>query len=239
MLWVTGPVVGPYPVGAAARSGWLAWSAASLVIGTVALTLAASVNPNPSGVDARQVLEVAMMPDGIYVGMAAALFLASIALMFGLPTLWAACGDRPGLLGVLAVSVYSLGVLGCAGYAGLLVFVRALAVADLFRPGGLARVIDDDLVSVVLFGWVTCFYAGGLLLALAMFRSRQLAAWVPVVLVVSLALLPMASMLGRIGQVLQVLMLTVAFTGVATSVVQHDLRALEQPSPPRDSGGRD
>jgi hypothetical protein len=231
--------VGPYPVGAAVRSGWLAWSAASLVIGTAALTLAASVNPNPSGVDARQVLEVAMMPDSVYVGMAAALLLASIALMFGLPTLWAACGDRPGLLGVLAVSVYSLGVLGCAGYAVLLVFVRALAVANAFRPGGLERVINDDLVSVVLFGWVACFYLGGLLLALAMFRSRTLPAWVPGALVVSLALLPLASMLGRIGQVLQVLMLTMAFTGVATSVVQHDMRAAEPASAPHDSGGRD
>jgi hypothetical protein len=222
-------VVRASPVGAAVRSGWLAWSAASLVIGAMALTLAASMNPNPSGVDARQVLEVAMMPDGLWVGMAAALVLASIALMFGLPTLWTACGDRPGLLGVLALSVYSLGVLGCAGYAVLLVFVRALAVEDALRPGGLARVIGDDLVSLVLFGWVICFYLGGLLLALAMLRARRLAVWVPVVLLVTLALLPMASMLGRVGQVLQVLMLTVAFTGVATSVVQHDLRAREVP----------
>jgi len=202
--------------------GLLAWSASCLVVGAMALVLAASLNPNPTGANAASVLQLAMMPGGDrWLAMAAALLVGSVALLFGLPTLLIPFADRARGLGGTAVAVFALGVLGCAGYAMMLIFVQALAVEGALRPARLEPVLDDAGVAMVLFGWVGSFYLGGLLLALALLRARRTAVWVPIVLLVVVGMLPFVSMMGHVGQVLQVLLLAVALTGIATSAVQH------------------
>lgn len=198
----------------------LAWSASCLVIGTMALTLAASLNPNPTGVNAAAVLEVAMAPGGRWLAMAAALLIGSVALLAGLPTLLIPFRDRARGLAMAAVATLAVGVLGSSGYAALLVFVRALADQEALRPGKLPRALEDAEVVMVLFVWVGSFYLGVLLMAVALLRARVAAPWVPIVLLVVVGCLPLVSMAGHIGQVVQVLLLAVAFTEIATRAVQ-------------------
>jgi hypothetical protein len=196
-----------------------AWSASCLVIGAMALGLAALLNPTPTGGHAAEVLEVSMAPNGRCVAMAAALFLGSVALLLGLPTLLSACNHRAHSLGRLAVAVYAIGVLGSADYALLLLFLRGLHTREVLRPAQLPRAIDDVSLGVGLIVWVGAFYVGLLLLAVALVRARRTAAWVPVLLVVVVAYLPFVSMTGHFGQVLQVLLFTVAMTGIAINAV--------------------
>jgi len=59
-----------------------------------------------------------------------------------------------------------------------------------------------------------------LLMAFALLRAKIAAPWVPIVLLVVVGWLPFVSMVGHVGQVLQVLLLAVAFTQIATSVVR-------------------
>jgi hypothetical protein len=197
-----------------------AWSASCLVIGAMALGLAAALNPTPTGGHAAEVLQVSMMPDDRCVAMAAALFLGSVALLLGLPTLLFACSDRARGLGRLAVAVYAIGVLGSAGYALLLLFLRGLHTREVLRPAEFPRVMDDLSLGVALVVWVAAFYVGLLLLAVALFRARRTAVWVPVLLVVVVACLPFVSMTGHFGQVLQVLLFIFAMTGIAIDAVR-------------------
>ena len=206
--------------GAAVDAGLLAWSAACLVIGAMALVLAASLNPNPTGANAASVLEVAMMPGGRWLAMAAALLVASAALLLGLPILLTLFTDRARRLGRAGVAVFAIGVLGSAGYAAMLMFVQALAVAGALRQAKLQAVLTDIGMAVALSGWVGAFYLGVLLMAVALLRARTTAAWVPSVMLVVVTCLPFVSMLGHVIQVVQVLLLAVAFTGIATSAVQ-------------------
>lgn len=210
--------------------GVRAWSASCLVIGAMALGLAAALNPTPTGGHAAEVLQVSMQPDDRCVAMAAALFLGSGALLLGLPTLLYACNGRARGLGRLAVAVYSIGVLGSAGYALLLLFIRGLHTRAVVRPADFPLVVDDMSLGVALIVWVAAFYVGLLLLAVALVRSRRTATWVPVLLVIVVACLPFVSMTGHIGQVLQVLLFTIAMTGIAINAVR------DAPQPPSDGG---
>jgi hypothetical protein len=124
------------------------------------------------------------------------------------------------VLGVLAVSVLSVGFIGTSGYAMLLVFFRALVREDAVRTGSLDTVTRDLGLGIFLFGWVAAFYVGLLLLAVALFVARRTPMWVPVLIVLFVALLPVVDKLGRVGQVGQVVALAFAFTGIAMAAVR-------------------
>jgi len=189
----------------------------------MSLVLAASLSPIPTGVDAAAVLDVATSPGGRWLAMAVALFVASVMLLLGLPAVLSLFTDRARGLGGTAVVLFSIGVTGSSGYAMLLMFVQALAVKGGILPSGLGPMLDDSGIAAVLFGWVGCFYLATLLIALALFRARSTPAWVPITLLVVVALLPFVPMMSHVGQVLQVLW-AFAFTGIATSVVQRGSR---------------
>ena len=57
--------------------------------------------------------------------------------------------------------------------------------------------------------------------------SRSVSRWVPAVLIVFVALIPFASHLGRVGSAMQILLLGVAFTGIAMAAVQGASNASE------------
>ncbi|MGZ6878215.1 MAG: hypothetical protein ACXVFR_17775, partial [Nocardioidaceae bacterium] len=150
------------------------------------------------------------------------------AMTLGLPAVLSLFTRRARRLGLLAVGVLSLGVIGTAGYAMLMVFFRALVVKDLVKTGGLDQLAHDAGLGFFLYGWIGGFYLGVALLALALLVARSTARWVPAVLVLFVLMLPVASHLGRLGSAVQVLLLAVAFTGIAVAAVseehQRDLR---------------
>ena len=67
--------------------------------------------------------------------------------------------------------MFTIGCVGIAGFAMLLVFFRALAVTDAITPGTIDRVSDETGLAAVLFGWIGAFYLGELLLAIALLMA--------------------------------------------------------------------
>jgi hypothetical protein len=101
----------------------------------------------------------------------------------------------------------------------LLVFIQALAQQDALRAGGLDAVLSDVGLAVFFWGWITGFYLGALLVAVALLVSRATPPWIPVLLLLFVVLLPVGRVLGQTGQVIGLMALAVAFTGIATVAV--------------------
>jgi hypothetical protein len=87
-------------------------------------------------------------------------------------------------------------------------------------------VAKDTGLSMFLFTWIGGFYAGVLLIAIALFVARNVPRWIPALMVAFVAVLPFASHLGRVGMAAQVLALAVAFTGIAMAAVSGDTKKL-------------
>jgi hypothetical protein len=73
-----------------------------------------------------------------------------------------------------------------------------------------------------LLGWVASFVLGETLLALALLRSQAVPRWVPITLLVHVASVLLSSVLpGGVARV-SVMLLAVAFAGVAIQAVARD-----------------
>jgi len=214
------------------RYDWVPWSASALVIGAMSLVFGSLLNPAPAGGSTSQTLRVVDQANGRYLAMAVMFFFASLTLTFGLPAVLSVFERRGRRLGLLGVAVFTIGTVGTCGYAMLMVFFRALVVGGAIGASDLTRVVDDTGLKIFLFGWVAGFYGGVLLIAVALFVARSLPRWVPVLLVVFVALLPFSSRLGRVGMAVQVLALAVAFTGIAIAAVSGEQQrtTLRQPA---------
>jgi hypothetical protein len=201
------------------RSDWVQVSASALVIGAMSLVLGTLVNPVRAGQDAGATLRVVESSGGRWLAMAVMFFIASITLSLGLPAVLSLFEGRGRVTGLVAVSVFAVGTIGLSGYAMLMVFFRALVETDALKVSGagLEQVTRDAGMSVFLFGWIACFYAGVVLLMLALFVARRTPTWVPVLFLVFLLLSPFASSLGRVGGAVQILAFAIALTGVAVS----------------------
>ena len=201
------------------RWDWIPLSASALVVGVMALAFGALLNPVPAGGDSAQTVATVAMAGSRWLGMAVMYFLASVTLTLGLPAVLSLFEVRARALGVIAVSVLAVGFIGTSGYAMLLVFFRALVRADAVRTGSLTEVTEDLGLSIFLFGWVAAFYAGVLLIALALLLAHRTPLWVPILLVGFVAVFPVVEDLGRVGQAVQVMALAFAFTGIAIEAV--------------------
>lgn len=200
------------------RWDWIPLSASALVIGVMALAFGTMLNPLEPGTNSTE--SVAMIAEsGRFLGMSVLFFLASLALTLGLPSVLSLFTHRGRRTGVIAVAVFSIGVIGTSGYAMLLVFFRALVKEGALRTGSLEDVTSDLGLGVFLFGWIIAFYVGILLLAIALLVARRTPVWVPILLGLFVASFPMTDQLGRVGQVLQVMALAFAFTGIAMEAV--------------------
>ena len=214
------------------RSDWIPLSASALVVGAMAMVFGALLNPQSGGdQSAAETLRVVMEDGGRWLGMSVMYFFASVAMTLGLPSLLSLFTDKGRRTGFVAVGVFSIGVIGLAGFAMLLVFFKALAGADAIDDGRIDAVSDDLGLSVFINGWIISFYAGLLLVALALFLSKKTPPWVPGLLVIFVVLFPFAGQIGRVGQVMQVMALAVAFTGVAIAAVNQVNRVVASRQP--------
>lgn len=201
------------------RTDWVPLSASALVIGAMSLVLGSVLNPSNSGASSAETLRVVNEDGARWVAMAVMYTFASVALTLGLPSLLTLLQDRGRRFGLVAVAVFSVGAVGTCGYAMLMVFFRAMVVAGAVRGGGLHKITSDQGLLVFLVGWVGTFYLGVLGIAIALFLARTTPRWVPGLLVVFVAMLPLVSHLGRVGSTVQVLAFAAAFTGVAMAAV--------------------
>jgi hypothetical protein len=203
------------------RSEWISLSASTLVIGAMALVFGTVLNPGQSGDTAADTLMVVSEQGSRWLAMSVMYTLASITLVFGMPAVVSLFEQRRGRrLGLTAALVFTIGAIGTCGFAMLLVFFRAMVIVGAIRGAAINDVSDDRGLAIFLFGWIACFYLGVLLLAIALLVARTVDRWVPVLLLVFVLMFFVVNQLGRIGSAIQVLLLAVAFTGVAMAAVQ-------------------
>ena len=201
------------------RDEWVPVSASALVIGVMSLVFGSLLNPADAGASAADMVRVVNEDSSRWLAMAVMYTFASLALTLGLPSVLMLFRSRGQRLGLTALVVFLVGAVGTCGYAMLMVFFRALVAAHAVQASGLAKVTEDPGLTIFLRAWVGSFYLGVLLLAIALLVARTTPVWVPVVLVVFVVMLPVAPQLGRVGTAVQVMLLAVAFTGIAMTAV--------------------
>jgi hypothetical protein len=190
----------------------------------MALVLGGLLNPAETGGSTSSTLDVVTDSSGRWVAMAVMYFVGSVALTLGLPALLTLFTRRGRRLGLAGVALFTVGAIGTCGFAMLLVFFRAVVKTVEIEPDQLAELSRDRVLTFFLEGWIIGFYGGVLLIAVALLVARATPRWVPWLLLAFVALLPVASHLGRVGTAVQVLVLAVAFTGVAMAAVTAQVR---------------
>lgn len=214
------------------KSDWVPLSASALVIGAMALVFGALLNPADAGASTARTLQVAGEDSARWLAMAVMYLIASWTLTLGLPAVLTLFERRGRRIGLAGCALFAVGAIGTSGYAMLLVFFRAMVVADAVRGKALERVSGDPALSVFLEVWVGGFYLGVLLLAIGLLRSGSVPRWAPVLMILFVVALPFSSSMGRIGTALQVMALAVAFTAVAMAAVtgEQTRRPVGQPA---------
>jgi hypothetical protein len=214
------------------RTDWVPLSASALVIGAMSLVLGVLLNPADAGESASATFQVVQSAGGQWLGMAVMYFLASIALTLGLPSVLTLFDRRGRKLGLTGAALFLVGSVGTCGYAMLMVFFRAMVLNEAINEGNLARAANEAGLALFLRTWIFGFYGGVLLLAIALFVARRTAKWVPGLMLLFVAMIPVAGHLGRVGMAVQVMALAVAFTGIAMAAVtdEEESRALGRAS---------
>ncbi len=199
----------------------MAYSAASLAIGALALLLGALITPTGNPADS---LGLSESSDGRWLGAACLFLIASFTLTLGLPSAFTLLWRTP-KLGLVALGVFAIGTIATSGYAMLLVFYRALVITgSLTRP--VDHVTSDPGIAGFLAVFVGAFYAGELLLAVALFRAGTVARWIPVVLVAHVAWLALGRVLPEGVVDYGTLLLTAGLCGIAIAANERDSRLL-------------
>jgi len=211
------------------RSEWVPVSAAALVTGVMALVLAQMLNPGGSeDSPAGQMLVAAEYP-GRWMAMSVLFFGGAVALVLGMPALMTLFQERRGRgLGMTGVAVFVMGCVGVGGLAAMMLMFRSLALQTLATAAPDAREINLVTASLEQPGlmiplniWVYAFILGVLLIALGLFRVRQVPNWVPGLLMAFLAMQVVVPLLGegtdaRVASAVGLIFLAGGFTGVAT-----------------------
>jgi hypothetical protein len=201
------------------RVDWVPFSASALVAGATALSIGSLLMPQAE--DAQDMLRLANHDGGQWMAVSLLYFASSVALVIGLPSILTLF-DRRGLkTGLTALGVFTIGCVGIAGFAMLLVFFRALAVTGSVDPGAIDQVGSEAGLAAVLFGWVGAFYLGELLLAVALLMAGTTPRWIPGVLILHVALFPVSSFLPEDVQSLTSLLITVSLSAIGITANQH------------------
>lgn len=208
------------------RQDLIAVSASSLVAGVMCLVLGLVLNPASgveNGADALQVIDRGSTR---VLGAAVLYFVASVTLLLGLPALMSLFQHGARRLGQAALLVFSVGVVGTAGFAMLLVLLRAVVINGNVTADSLDAVIRDGGLSAFLYGWVAAFYLGVLLLAVALLVAGRTPRWSTILLFLFVLMAPLSLTGGETVGIVQVLALAVSFTAIAIAAVNnsHDLQ---------------
>jgi hypothetical protein len=195
------------------RMDWLPVSAALLLTGALALCLGSFLLPSSEGT--QDTLGIVQDQGGQWLTVAVILFIASVCLTLGLPTILTMFERRGRTLGMISGIVLEIGFIGTAGFAMLMVFFRALVVADALRENGLEDATSEAGLTAFLYVWIVGLYLGELLLGIALLRARSTPRWVPIALILHALSFPLASLLPDYLGKAMVLLLVVGFAGIA------------------------
>ena len=202
------------------RLDWVPVSAAACVTGLMAQAFGSLLAP--SGSTGVETLAIVQRQDDRWLIVAIIYFIAAVGLTLGLPSVMTLFERRGRTLGLWSVLALCMGFLGTAGYSMIMVFFRALAINGGINVGALDRVAEESGLVTFLLGWVASFVLGEALLALALLRSRAVPRWVTITLLVHVASVLLSSLLpGGVARA-TVMLLAVAFAGIAIQAVARD-----------------
>lgn len=193
---------------------WVPGSAASLVVGALALLLGTLFLPS-AGEDAAATLELVQQENGLWYAGATLFMLAACGLLLGLPSLLFLFPHQGRTLGQAAIAVFAIACAGTAGYAMILAFFRALVLEDAINVERLGAAADEAGFLGFLYGWVAAFYLGELLLGIALVRSGLTPRWIPLLLFAHVVSLPLGGLLPDVIRESTVALTTFALAGSA------------------------
>lgn len=212
------------------RTQWVPVSAAALVTGVMAIVLAQTLNPSGSETSPAAQMVVAVESPGRWLAMSVLFFGGGAAMALGMPAIMTLFEERRGRrVGGIGVAILTVGCVGVGGLSALMFMFRTLALEALASPSNRSHQVhlvtaslQDPALRVCLSVWVYGFLAGVLLVAIGLFRSKQVAVWIPVMLSVFLVLQLAMPMLGqgpqaRVVSAVGLVLLAAGFTGIATS----------------------
>lgn len=200
------------------RIDWVPFSASALVAGATALSVGALLMP--ASEDSSESLRIVQEQGGQWMAVAGLYFFASVTLTIGLPSVLTLFDKRGARTGLTALAVFTVGCVGIAGFAMLLAFFRALVLNDSINAASVDEVTQDPGLAIFLYGWIGAFYLGELLLGIALLMAKTTPTWIPVLMLVHVALFPVSSLLPPSVQPLTALLITVALSGVGISANQ-------------------
>jgi hypothetical protein len=141
------------------------------------------------------------------------------------PALLSALEGSGRVLGQCGVALLCLGFTGLGGFAFLLVLVRSLVVTETISAAGLEEIAREQGLTVFLGAWLGAFALGELLLAAGYLRSGTAVVprWIPVLLLLHVAALPVAAAARETAPVVTAL-LVLALCGLGIRVAQPTTR---------------
>lgn len=204
------------------RMDWLPISAALLVTGALALGLGSFLLPSSDGT--ADTLRIVQHQGGQWLTVAAILFLASVCLTLGLPTIFTLFDRRGWLLALIGAIVFEIGLIGTAGFSMLMVFFRSLVVTDALSDRSLEDATSEAGLTVFLVGWIVALYLGELLLGVALLRARATPRWVPLALIGHAVSVLIAPLLPELASKALILLLVAGFCGIAIQATAPGVR---------------
>jgi len=194
------------------RFDWVPYSATSLVLGATALSVGSLLLP--SYAEAATTVQMAESQGGMWLAVSVLYFVAAVMLILGMPSILTLFQVRGARLGLVAVGIFTASAAGTAGFAMLLMFVRALVMNDAVPDATVLDVSQDTGLTGFLYIWIATIVFGELLLALALLRAHASAGWIPALLLVHVALLPIAPYLPELIGSASPLLIVVALSGL-------------------------
>lgn len=191
---------------------WVPYSASALVAGSIALAMGGLLMPTVG--DAGDSLRIVQQQDGRWLAVAAMFFGAAVALTAGLPVVLPLLGPRGGRRGLLGIGLLAVGCIGTAGYAVLLVLFRALALTGTIESGDLDALTRDIGLGAFLALWIAAFYLGEVFVAWGLLLAGSTPRWVPVMLLLHVATLPLSLVLPEPLGAAAVLFATAGLCGI-------------------------
>lgn len=223
------------------RSEWISGSAAMLTLGGLSLVLGFSFNPLPQDRPLAEAAVLAAEQPGMWLMTTFMLFLAAIGLSLGcLAVLFMTRTKHQRRLPAFTVVVFLVGMIGMAGHAMLMAFVRAMVLTDPTLAANLDAIGKDVALQSLLLTWSIGLLGGVFLIGVGVFRARSAPRWIPM-LMWAFVLSQFINVPGQAYTTLQFVALAVALTGVAMAANEQcrDREFLDQQKRPASSGRRD
>jgi hypothetical protein len=193
---------------------WVPVSAALLLTGALALCLGAFLLPDSD--NAATSIRIVQDQGGQWLTVAVILFLASVFLTLGLPSILTLFTRRGWTLALMSAILLEVGFIGTAGFSMLMVFFRSLVATQALRgSGSLEDATAEAGLVVFLYAWIVALYVGEVLLGVALLRARATPRWVPAALILHGLTLPVSGMLPEWLGKGSILLLVVGFAGIA------------------------